>query len=349
MVSRLIKYSIDRAKRSKFIQNIFEAPIALDKFGKFGEFKDSKGHVYELKSGLRSKIKPGWEHMLKERKLDTSPAHLAKIKQQGEISVEKIMPLLKTMNISLPQSRILEIGCHAGANTYVFAQQGAQEVVGTEFSGYKAASVDEHYVEEQKLNEINEELKRLRDQLSMAFSRKESVRFVDDDICHSRLEKNAFDLICSWDVLEHLHDPEKAFVNMASLLKKEGVMIHQYNSFFSLNGGHSLCTLDFLWGHVRLSEQDFIRYLEEIRPREKERALSFYHQGVNRMTVKALERHCAKAGLEIVSLLPFTKEQHIRMLDHDIYRQSKSNYPNLTLLDLTAPRIMLVAKKSGIA
>ena len=60
------------------------------------------------------------------------------------------------------------------------------------------------------------------------------------------------------------------------------------NPFFSFNGGHSLCTLDFMWGHVRLSETEFERYLIQFRPKENKVAMKFYRNNLNRMTLKKL-------------------------------------------------------------
>lgn len=106
-----------------------------------------------------------------------------------------------------------------------------------------------------------------------------------------------------------------------------------------------MCTLDFLWGHVRLNEQDFTRYLDEFRPDEKERVLSFYRKGLNRMTISDLFNYLEESGLEIISFLPYTKEQHTRMVNIEILKQCKRNYYNLTFTDLVTPKIIIITKK----
>lgn len=345
LIIRLLKYVMDKAKRSKFIQNIFEAPFDLEKFEDAGIFKDSFGNTHGLKSGLRSKIKPGWQNMLKKRKRDISDASISKLASNGSIAIGKIEPILNTFGKSINGSRVLEIGCHAGSNSFNFTENEAIEVVGTEFSGYKMESINEDGINDSGLHEVNEDLKVLRNKLGKHFSNNDNVTFVDDDICNSKLLKNSFDIICSWEVLEHLHDPKKAFVNISSMLKDDGIAIHEYNPFFCLNGGHSLCTLDFLWGHVRLNEQDFTRYLKEFRPNEKKMALSFFRKGLNRMTIRDLFKYLEDSGLEIVSFLPYTKEQHIRMVDKEILKQCTRNYPNLTFTDLVTPKITFITKK----
>jgi SAM-dependent methyltransferase len=181
--------------------------------------------------------------------------------------------------------------------------------------------------------------------LKSIYSITDNVEFRDDDICKSSLEPNSFDVVCSWEVLEHLHDPKQAFNTISKLLKIGGISIHYYNPFFCINGGHSLSTLDFLWGHVRLNEQDVIDYIEKIRPNETERAISFYKNGVNRMTLTDLENILSESEMKVLDIIPFTKEQHLRMVDEQTLTQSMNNYPNIKLLDLAAPAVLVITQR----
>lgn len=342
----IIKYILDKVKRNKFIQNLFEAPINIEKFAPMGEFTDSFNNKHKLFQGLRTKIKPGWETQFKpqNKKHSTHSNNLAK--QNGDIAVNKIIPILSSLGKSIQHNSILEIGCHIGTTSFSMADLGAKEVIATEFSGYKIESVDQFNKDKSKLQEINQDLKNRRNQLSTLYKFSSNVKFVDDDICNSNLNHNYFDIICSWDVLEHIHDTQKAFNVMFNLLKEDGLVIHLYNPFYSLNGGHSLCTLDFLWGHARLSNSDFSSYLDDIRPEEKNKALSFYEKGLNRMSLHDLKKQMESSGLKIISIIPFTKEQHIRMINKDILSQSQKNYPNITMIDLASPKVIVLAKKS---
>ncbi|MCK4662954.1 MAG: class I SAM-dependent methyltransferase [Bacteroidales bacterium] len=341
--NRILKFAINKAKRSKLIQSLFEAPINITSLEKFGEFSDRYGNNFDLFNGLRSKLRPGWERILerKESQLPEDPHIYQKKANEGRITVEKIIPIINTFTSGIDNKTVLEIGCHSGAALYSLAEKGAKEVVGSEFSGYKIDSVGE----ERKIDEVNEELKEYRNRVSSFFKKSNNVRFVDDDICNSNLPSNYFDIICSWDVLEHLSNPETAFQNISRIIKPGGIVIQEYNPFFSLNGGHSLCTLDFLWGHVRLNEYDFVRYINEIRPNETEPAKSFYLEGLNRMTISDLKIYSKQAGLKIESIFKFTKEQHLRMLSNNILKQCQTVYPKLNAIDLVTPRIIIVHKK----
>ena len=60
------------------------------------------------------------------------------------------------------------------------------------------------------------------------------------------------------------------------ILKPGGYTFHEHNPFFSFNEGHVLCTLELMWGHVRLSITDFQKYLKQFRPFEYDLAIRFY-------------------------------------------------------------------------
>jgi SAM-dependent methyltransferase len=348
LLTLFINYAINKAKRNKFVQNLFESPFDLDKFPKKGIYEDSYKNKYELLDGLRSKIRPNWERMLTSTKTALNGEYLSKQKSNGEIAVNKILPIIESLGKSVENSSILEVGCHSGASSFTLAELGASEVIGTEFSGYKVEAIDKNNKDlENKLLEVNTHLRSIRNELAKLFNNSNKVKFIDDDICNSTLTPSTFDIICSWEVLEHLHDTKKAFAFMAKLLKKGGIMIHEYNPFFCLNGGHSLCTLDMLWGHTQLNESDFADYLDKVRPNEKDRALSFYQKGLSRMTLHDLNIQLKEANLNVISILPFTKEQHLRMIDQKILERTQQHYPGATLLDLASPRIYVIAKKEN--
>ena len=62
------------------------------------------------------------------------------------------------------------------------------------------------------------------------------------------------------------------------------------------------------------------------------------------MTIKDLQDLSKEAGLEILSLLVFPKEQDLRMMDARIFQMAVSNYPNLSLNDMISPRIIVVQR-----
>ena len=347
MRNRIIKYFIDKAKRNKLIQSIFEQPINLNKFSVIGSFIDSKGNTHKLYEGFRTKIKPGWERIFQQdgKIFNKSPQRIRNIVQNGRIAVDRIEPVINLYTSGIKNIRILEIGCSAGGTSFAFAEKGAVEVIGTEYFAYKLESLDSAEILQTDLNEVDKNLSELRELVRKHFQNTHKISFIDDDICNSGLNHNYFDLICSWDVLEHLHNPLPAFNNMYQLLKEGGIAIHEYNPFFALNGGHSACTIDFPWGHVILNKEDFVKFNKEIQPEREDTALSFYLNGINRMTINDLKDYCKQADLEILSLIEFPKEQHLRMIDKNILDLAISNYSSLELKDLITPKIIVVLRK----
>lgn len=347
IINSLGKYAINKAKKSKYMQSLFEAPLDMNSFPVFGTFTDSFGQEHKLHKGLRSKMKPGWEAMLTKQKTDLSEKGLQAMINNGKIAADRLLPLLSSCGLGLQGLRMLEIGCHSGATSFAIAALGAEHITASEFTGYKVESVDEKGVSTEKLQEVDQELRELRALLAKRSANSARVEFREDNICDTKMEKNSYDLICSWDVLEHLEDYASALSGMASLLKKGGLIIHEYNPFFALNGGHSPCTLDLPWGHVRIPEQDFQRYVEQFRPQESEMACSFFRKGLNRMTQDQLVKAVSDSGFELLALIPYHKEYQVRMLNHDILSQCIRNYPALKLSDLTAPKVIVIGRKVG--
>ena len=132
---------------------------------------------------------------------------------------------------------------------------------------------------------------------------------------------------------------------MHRILKPNGIIFHQYNPFFSLNGGHSLCTLDFLWGHCRLNENDFHRYIHEFRENEYQLASSFYLNSLNRLTISDLEKASKKNGLEILALVPFVKKAHLSVYQNNFYQQIRQHYPAVKQIDLISPVVWVLQRK----
>lgn len=347
LILKIINYFVKKVKKSNYVQSLFFAPINLKSLPVFGTFTDSYGNNHKLYTGFRAKLKPDWKSFVANqgKKFQTSPEFFNTNKKDSKLTLNRILPIAHSYSKVIENSNILELGCHFGGVSYLLAEMGAKEVYATDFTGYKANAADSDNNSEKVLNDIDNELNIARNEYGKLFKNRNTVKFLNDDICDSKLPESHFDLIISFDVLEHISNPEKAFANISKILKDDGIAIHEYNSFFCLNGGHSACTLDFPWGHTRLSESDFLRYLKEIRPDEENLDMSFYKNGLNRMSIENLVKISKENNLEILSLIQFTKEQHMGLINNEIFSQSKKIYPDITLADLVTPRIIVVHKK----
>jgi 2-polyprenyl-3-methyl-5-hydroxy-6-metoxy-1,4-benzoquinol methylase len=316
----------------------------------FGFFTDSYGNQTELYSGLRDRIKPGWQAMFHpaSASVPMSPdACLAKIKSWRD-NLERVDSFLRIYALSFDKKDVVEIGAHDGSTAYALAEAGAKTVLATDMAAYYITQSPNGVVTEDAIAAKNEDLARLRDAYGKSVDKLTAQRvvFLEDDICSSSLRSASADAVMSWEVLEHMTRPEEAFRQIARILKPGGFAFHEYNPFFSINGGHSLCTLDFLWGHARLQDTDFERYLEKLRPAEEAVSISFYRNNLNRMTLCELEHYAKQAGLSLLCLLPFCSKKDLAQVRYETLSQCKHIYPSVGLLDLISQTVWVILKKN---
>ena len=313
-------------------------------------FVDRHGTTHRLDPELRDRLKPGWRTMLDPEALSTPPTDAAlreKAKKVGTPVAEANALLSVTTGRTLT-GRILEIGCYDGSAAFAMAAESGADVVGSDLARYylyqrpgDVPSADDIERQQGVLAELRERAR------IVAGIQPGRVSFVEDDITGSTLEPGTFDVIVSFEVLEHLLDPGAGFAAMARLLKPGGVMYHDYNPFFAVNGGHSLVTLDFPWGHVRLDDGDVERYVREIRPDEVDQALRFYRESLNRMTRADLTAALDAAGLETMAILPWTQRSLIPQLTPAILAEVQHTYPSVRPEELLHTFVGVVARKPG--
>src|SRR5262249_24661817 len=154
--------------------------------------------------------------------------------------------------------------------------------------------------------------------------------------------EGSFGAIVSFEVLEHLADPAAAFAAMSRLLRPGGIGYHVYNPFLAINGGHSLCTLDFPWGHARLDADDFERYARALRPDAAEQPLRFYRESLNRMPLAALRAAVEGGGLELVAPLPWTDRSLAARLRDGAVAEVRRSHATATAEDLLATFVTVV-------
>lgn len=84
------------------------------------------------------------------------------------------------------------------------------------------------------------------------------------DICKEIPKENAFDLVMSWSVFEHLPDPGAAIDNILSALRPGGIFYISLHLYTCNNGHHDIRSFTGhaeelpLWAHLRPSTQDMV-------------------------------------------------------------------------------------------
>ena len=339
-----------------FISNVFDLQrqpskkYRLEKDRVFGIFNDSFGNSIELLSGLRDRIKPSWRSMVNpvQTVIEVpSKANIEMTLKKQTRALTRIENFLQTQSLTFIDKEILEIGAYDGSSAYAFASFGAKGVLATDMAAYYINQTPGGVVSKDAIAEKNEELEQIREAYSKAINQQyvPKVSFVEDDITVSSVASASRDVIVSWEVLEHITSPNQAFKEMARILKPGGFAFHEYNPFFSVDGGHSLCTLDFPWGHARLSDQDFERYLDEVRPEQKDVSLSFFKNNLNRMTMSQLTSGMEESGLRPLSIIPWYSEDDQASLTNDMLNQCKKVHPTAELVDLVAPIVWVLCEK----
>ena len=189
--------------------------------------------------GLRDKIKPGWEGSLKKKNYENIPSNEAVLDQlyYSKSQFNKLERLMSIHSVKISQEmNILEIGAANGPTTFQIASKQPQSVVGSDIVQYQ---INQNVIREENQQTNEQEsnyLNKARKKVGEFFDKKtkDIVSFIEDDICNSRIKSSSKDLIVSWDTLEHLNNPQKAFKEMFRILKPGGYSFHEYNPFLVL-------------------------------------------------------------------------------------------------------------------
>ena len=307
-------------------------------------FSDSSGNRYERLVGYRDLVVPSWREMFLSQsvtaseKIDVGNA----VKQVAELS-----KLLQIFGYGIAGKDVLEVGCHDGKNAFAMAKSGANHVDAIDIPMYGVLAREDGEPDVRSLERQSQYLHQVRMLNAKAFghdSLVSKVSFSDLDVADLKKE-NAYDLVVSWETLEHITNPRKAIANMFKALRPNGMCFHEYNSYYSLNGGHSLCTLDFPYGHARLSAADFERYIQKYRPQEVGVATNFHNHCLNRMTIKDLKDACNDTGFDALALFAWQDGSNLAIIDQTIMAQCKRLKANISIEDLISPRIWILMQK----
>jgi SAM-dependent methyltransferase len=350
ILKKLIRYLIRRIRNNRYFRSLLsEEPQTTKIYQVINKFTDSNNNTYDLLKGYRDDMQPGWRNALKPLNSLELPNldGIQKSINKANLLVDQSAEILNNFNFDVFDKKVLEFGCNDGSKIYAFGNLEPSEIYGSDISYYYLLDrkEDELSQKAQKEDEYLKKLRRLVQDNSRNKNSKCKPKFVEDNICDSTFESNFFDLIFSWNVVEHIQRPELAIKEMYRILKPGGIAFNKYNPFYCQGGGHSLCTLDFPWGHVRLNHSNFKKYINEIRPNESLAAVSFYENSLNRMAIKDLESYHLDIGFEILAIIPYPKENNIMMATEDILKQSKLNYPSVEFLDLVSNGVTCIARK----
>ena len=313
-------------------------------------FTTENNSIIKSLDGLKEQLKPSWRGILKpENKL--IPLTIEKTHNLKKDTYEA-ESLLNNYGYTIKDSNIMDIGCYAGIQCYAAAELGAKSAKGIDIPEYfTLQTTGKNINNNDDIEEHSNLYTKKRKEASTAFSPEilSKVSFEDLSV-HDLTEKEKYDIIFSWETLEHIIDNKKGFENIYNALVPGGVSLHTYNPFFSITGGHSLCTTNSLWGHARMTVNDFEKYTKENLPQDVpddflEISLNFFTQNLNRMTQYDLKQNLVDNGFTILEFIPHVNIQLLKNINNEIFYQIKQLYPTITITDLICDYVTILIKK----
>jgi len=296
--------------------------------------------AFTLDSGRRLELDPNHRASVRapsatgygdESLVDEGLAGVASWLERVDARVELAARTLALFGWVVDGARVLVVGASEGGEVACLIRRGARSVVGTDYGDVFEGDGRIGARRERVMRTLGEHAAR--------------ATFEIDDIAGSQLETGSFDLVLSWQTLEHVADPAGAMREMARLLPPGGLAFHEYNPFFAIDGGHSLCTLEAPWGHARVTPAEFARYVRERRPEEAAEAERFFTGALNRMTLADLDDHVRGAGLTRETLLPRTRTEDLMALTPEILEDVRRLYPRAGVTDLISRVVRVVARR----
>jgi SAM-dependent methyltransferase len=158
-------------------------------------------------------------------------------------------------------ARVIDVGCGDAINCVLLALQPVRSVVGIDM--------------ELPLVEFVERRDRVRKLTSAVCKQAELTGEIDDilqrlkvrllkmDATAMEFADASFDLLISRSAIEHIMPVEKAFTEMARIVRPRGLIHLSTDPYFSARGCHKSGVVDIPWAHARLSLDEYCRFVTE--------------------------------------------------------------------------------------
>ena len=199
----------------------------------------------------------------------------------GDEAVTKFPSVLRRFDGHLsiaPGLRYLDMGCGSGELTIELARRGATDVLGVDFLP--------RFV---RMAEANARRAGLEDR----------VRFVCADL-HAWQPPHAFDVVTSFDALEHIADPGRFLSRMGDFVAPGGVAVLSFGPLFHGPFGDHMgefFRVQVPWRGALFSERALMRVRREMyRPTDPAECLQDIAGGLNLMRYSQFLRHAREAG-----------------------------------------------------
>ena len=309
------------------------------------EFVLSNGFALPIVNGFREQIKPNWRNAYKDFDNLNDDMPIEKINNLKN-DILTANQILSKCGISITDKKIMDVGCYLGLQCFGGMELGAGEAVGID--------IPEYYVNQSTNNEsvnASKVLENKRDKIRKLHPHLNQSKISFRDVSVFEMDyENEFDIIFSWETFEHIINPREALVRIYKALKPGGIIFSQYNPFFCLSGGHSMCTLDFPFAHTFLTDEDFKKYVETVTPNDSppkyaELSYNFFTKNLNRMTQNNLKTYINDVGFELLEFMSSPDLSLLNLIDDSTLSSAKTIHPTLTLNDLLCSNVWFIGRK----
>lgn len=304
-------------------------------------FKLSNGYDLPIVEGWRERVKSNWRNAYKE--FEYSPIPQEKVNKLKH-DIKLAAYILSKHKISLQDKTIMDVGCYLGIQCFGGIELGARKAVGIDIPEYYINQSTKKVNASKILEQRREQIREYHPHIDRS-----KIDFYDTSVFEMEFD-NEFDIIFSWETFEHITNPKEALKRIYKALKPGGISFHNYNPFFCISGGHSMCTLDFPFAHTFLTDKDFKRYLEEVTPvnppdKYKELSYNFFTKNLNRMTQQDLRNYIEEENFKLLDFIAVPEFNKLDQLDESTLTIAKELYPNLSINDMLCSNIYFTIQK----
>ena len=192
---------------------------------------------------------------------------------------------------------VLDVGCGLGGKLLFYIEQGAKGVVGIDLRASSAVAASQSASERRTGG---------------------AIRIAVADGAHLPFVNDAFDVVISINVLEHVADPLSVLQECRRVLRPGGRLYLHFPPFYSPWGAHLDGWIKFPWPHLFFSERDLAQAAALVEERERYneqfippaqvhwRELDSLHE-LNHLTIRQFWRVVRRANLQVLQcrFLPF--------------------------------------------
>ncbi|HEY7441622.1 MAG TPA: class I SAM-dependent methyltransferase [Vicinamibacterales bacterium] len=158
-------------------------------------------------------------------------------------------------------ARVLDMGCGDGINCLLIALWPVRSVVGIDMELPLLEAVERRH----RVRRLTSEVcvaSRLGGNLEAVLERL-PLRFFKMDASAMAFQDGSYDLLVSRSAIEHIGAVEKAFDEMARVVRPGGLIYLSTDPYFFPRGCHKSGVVDIPWAHARLTLDEYRRFVTE--------------------------------------------------------------------------------------